>query len=72
MGESVWYMKPGSTGTHKMEAIWKTGIWLGIRDRSNESIIGTPEGCLKVRSIRRMPSDQRWDIERWEGMRGIP
>ena len=58
-GESIWYMKPGFTGKHKLDARWKAGLWLGIWDRSNESIVGNPDGCLKVRSLRRMPLGQR-------------
>ena len=68
----MWYMKPGVTGTHKMDGRWKPGVWLGFRDRSNEFVVGTQEGCIKVRSIRQMPPDQRWGGELWEKMRGTP
>ena len=54
-GEGLWYMKPGITGKHKMDKRWERGVWLGIRDRSAETIVGTSEGCLKVRSIRKLP-----------------
>ena len=47
-------------------------MWLGIRDRSAETIVGTPEGCIKVRSVRKMPEGQKWGGERWTGMKGTP
>ena len=54
-GEEVWYMYPGIVGKHKLDNRWANGVWLGMLERSNESIIGTNEGCIKVRSIRRKP-----------------
>ena len=60
-GGSIWYMKPGITGKRKLDDRWKADICIGIRDRSNESVVGTPDGCRKVRSLRRMPLSQRWD-----------
>ena len=60
-GECVLYMTPGITGKDKLDARWENGIWLGIRDRSGEIIVGTPEGCMKVRSVRRRPEGERWN-----------
>ena len=71
-GECVLYMTPGITGKNKLDARWEKGIWLGIRDRSGEIIVGTPEGCMKVRSIRRRPDEERWIREGWHSMRGVP
>ena len=48
-------------GTGKYESKWETGIWLGVKDESNEIIIGTNQGVLKARSIRRYASHgDRW------------
>ena len=58
-GECVLYMTPGITGKDKLDPRWEKGIWLGNRDRSGEAIIGTPDGCIKVRFIRRRPEDER-------------
>ena len=60
-GESVWYLKPKSRGKRKLESRWTTGIWAGIRDETNEVMIGTDEGIIKVRTIRRKGSEE----ERW-------
>ena len=51
-GECIWYLKPTSRGL-KLQSRWGGGIWLGVRDESNEAYVGTPEGVLKVRTIRR-------------------
>ena len=67
----ILYMTPGITGKDKLDARWEKGIWLGIRDRSGEVIVGTPDGCVKVRSIRRRPEGERWNREEWHGMRGV-
>ncbi len=48
-GECVWYYKPGIAGKSKLESRYETGVWLGFRDRSGESYIGTNKGVLKVR-----------------------
>jgi len=34
------------------------GVWLGIRDEFNESLIGTPQGVSKVRMLRRKGSNE--------------
>ena len=65
-------MMPGITGKHKMEGRWKPGVWLGIRDRSSEVIVGTMEGCIKVRSVRKAPEEQKWGGEQWDNMKGTP
>ena len=71
-GESVMYMKPDITGKDKMDARWETGVWLGMREESNESIIGTRHGCIKVRSFKRKPESDRWQKEDIATMQGVP
>ena len=57
----------------KYEARWSTGIWLGIREESGEVIIGTDEGVIKCRTIRRKSSDQeRYNVELFNSMQGVP
>ena len=34
--------------------------------------IGTKEGCIKVRSVRRKPEGDRWNAEEWKAMQGVP
>ena len=39
----------------------REGIWLGMR-RSNETLIGTPGGVVKARTIRILPEDEKWSM----------
>ena len=50
-GECIWYLKPKSEGKYKADVRWEDGIWLGIRDRTGETLVGTPDGIVNVRSI---------------------
>ncbi len=57
-GECVWHVKPKSKGKDKLGSRWASGIWFGIRDESNKAFIGTPEGVLKVRTVRRRAGEE--------------
>ena len=73
-GEKVLYM-PLKTERLKMDKVepkMKEGLWLGIRHRSDEAIIGTTGGVVKARTIRRLPKDQRWDQALINNLRGTP
>ena len=48
------------------------GIWLALRMRSDESIVGTPSGVIKAKTVRRFPQDQRWCADEVLNMRGVP
>ena len=56
-------MKPNSKGKDKLDAQWESGVWLGLRDASGEPIIGTSEGIIKVRTVRRKPQSEKWNKE---------
>ena len=71
-GEEVWYMQPGIVGKDKMDVRCLEGVWLGNRERSGEAIVGTKDGCIKVRSLRRKPVGQRWGSTVWKSMKGVP
>ena len=71
-GECVWYMKPGSVGKDKFDRRWEDGVWLGIVNESGENIIGTKEGCIKVRAVKRKPIQNRWDKDNMRLIRGVP
>jgi len=72
-GESVWYLKPKSVGKEKLRTRWATGIWLGVRDESNEIFIGTEEGVIKVRTVRRKGThEERWNTVQIDRMKGTP
>ena len=72
-GERVMYLKPGQKGHHKLECRWEEGIWLGMRNISYEHYIGTPEGCVKVRDIRRFGHKRdQWNLELVNKVKGLP
>merc|ERR1712115_269082 len=72
-GESVWALRPKSKGITKFESRWDSGIWLGTREESGEHLIGCSQGVYKVRSIKRKAiTEQRWNKEEFELMRGVP
>ena len=71
-GECVWYLRPKSKGREKADTRWAEGVWLGIRDISGEHIIGTQDGVVKVRMVRRRPEDQQWKWSEFQKMRGLP
>ena len=42
-GECVWYFRLKSAGKDKMNTRWGSGVWLGIREESNEVFVGMDE-----------------------------
>ena len=67
------YLVPESEGKNKADVIWKEGIHLGMISRSEEYYIGTEEGVIKVRTIRRYGlKEQQWDVEKMKKMQGTP
>ena len=57
---------------YKDQSRWRTGIWLGFIDHTNEHIIGTQKGVLKCRAIRRYDATGQFDIIEIEAMQGSP
>ena len=47
----------------KADAKVHDGIWLELRMKSDESIIGTANGVIRAKTGRRLPEDQRWRAE---------
>lgn len=48
------------------------GLWLGVIERTQETLIGTEKGVVKCRTVNRLLEDQRWNKERVKSMRGCP
>ena len=67
------YLKPESLGVNKLDSRWSTGHFLGIRDESNELLIGTSQGVLKVRTIGYYNNiSEKWDPASFSGIVGLP
>ena len=45
-GACVWYLRLKSAGKDKMNTRWGSGVWLGIREETNEVFVGTDEGVV--------------------------
>ena len=60
--ESVWYLPNVNVKKkNKTEDNWFKGIWLGKDMTDNDNIIGTPDGIIKCRSVRRLPKSESYD-----------
>ena len=70
-GEAIMFLRAKSVGRDKFDSRWEDGIWLGIREESGENIIGTKDGVLKARTIKRRPTkEERWGQELFDQFRG--
>ena len=72
MGEFMCYLKPESRGVEKADTRWGDGIYVGIREESNEILVATNKGVIKVMSYKRRPEENRWDRLEFEEIKGIP
>ena len=61
------------------ETIWSSsrkhgghGIFLGMRLRSDEILIGTTRGVIKTRTLRRRVEEEQWDPEFAKSIKGEP
>ena len=59
--EHVLYMPLKADRGGKFDARFLSGVYLGALTRTGEAIIGTETGAVRVRAIRRLPDDKRWD-----------
>ena len=71
-GEHVYFEPAKTVKIPKEEGRWRSGIWMGFVDSSNENIIGTSKGVLKCRSIRRHDRTEQFDAVMIESIKGTP
>ena len=66
-GEKVLYKTRPEGKMCKIRPRWEYGIFVGVRPASNELWIATASKTFAVRSVRRLPPQQRWssDCVRW-------
>ena len=75
LGECIHYKIPKKyigPDLNKWDDRWGHGIFLGIRPISNEVYVGTAEGVVKCRTIRRRVPDSRWNPELLKCVQGVP
>ena len=73
-GEKVLYKPLKLSGHHRgnMEDTFLDGIFLGMRLRSDEILIGTARGVIKTRTLRRRVEEEQWDPEFARSVKGEP
>ena len=67
-GECIWYKPLGKDNKNKMDEQWRPGVWLGVLRQTEEVLVGTGEGTVKARSVRRRPQKERWNSEEIRGI----
>ena len=55
-----------------MDEQWHSGVWLGVMRQTEEVLVGTNEGTVKARSVRRKPWSSRWNLEDINNIKGAP
>ena len=71
--EKILYQIPGATnGPARVEPRWADGLFLGLSDKTDELFIGTPEGMVRARTIRRREATQRYDQEFLDKFTAVP
>ena len=63
---------PAGKRKSTLDIKWQVGIYLGIVRRSDESFIGTPDGVVKARSVKRLSREERSDAALFNAIRGSP
>ena len=71
-GEAVLYLFMKTVHRSKGELAKFLGVWLGINERTEETLIGTSRGIVKCRIVSRMSEDKRWDAKMVVQMGGFP
>ena len=56
----------------KLQPRWTEGIWLGRALDSDEHIIGTKDGIMMTRSVKRLDDHQRWQQSVLLSVKGVP
>ena len=57
---------------NKWDKRWAIGIFVGVRAVSNEVYVGTSQGVIKCRTIRRRVPSERWNVELLNKFSGTP
>jgi hypothetical protein len=70
----LWKFPAKGPKLEKLNARWGYGIFIGVRVKSNELIVVDAEskGLVYVRTVRRIPEEQRWDAKNLELVSMVP
>ena len=53
-------MKQAEDANRLDKPVFEEGVFLGVRDKSNEIIVGNKHGVAKCRDFRRRPPSEQW------------
>lgn len=68
--EQAMYRVAKNIRADKTARRWEKGVWLGSIQNSDKSMVGTPRGVIKSRSIAPLPDSQQFDTEVIDVVRG--
>ena len=73
-GELVqWRTRPiGSGALGKLDSVWDHGVFLGVKGKTGEIVIGARSGIFKARTVRRRSTEDRWNPKAMELVTGVP
>ena len=71
-GEATWYKLPKVADLTILDDRWRTAIWLGKSDRSDEHIIAVDTGAVLAPSVRRKAEGKRWSERALKLVTGTP
>ena len=63
-------LKAGRGG--KLDVRFYKGTYLGTNLKNGESIIGTEQGAVGARTVRRLPPESQWDGDALTKLKGTP
>ena len=73
MGEAVlWKRKPVGGALGKLTCMWDDGIFLGVKGKTGEVIVGDKKGVWKTRTVQRKPASERCSIDNADMIIGLP
>ena len=70
----MWYreVRQGKQQKDKGESEMREGVWLGHADRTNEVLVGTESGVIRVYDVIRKPAKERWNAAMIQSIQGTP
>lgn len=64
--------KKSGLRNQKLEGPWQSGLWMGRASDTNQPLVATEAGVIRVRSIRRHPNSEQWPRDEALAMAWLP
>ena len=71
-GAIMWRRTPTGGALGKVSVMWNDGVFLGIKGKTGEYIVGDAKGVWKTRTLQRKPLEERWPSSNAELIRWTP